>query len=312
MDQSNANVANGVSFDTSHLLFEDNQGFFSEIEDFPGFKQTEFDTDFQNESLSNALQLPGGTQWEYGGGWEGNQYGYMEPSYGIMEQEFSNQYFPDMQEFPTNQMPPQQMQYLQPPNTYPSHQTTQFASSPSDYYSGNDSSPHSTNQSESRSVLSTPSSSESTNQIASSSPAVGTKHRIGNLPNGLLKALTTVLTQTNNPAFKQLIKSKETTTTTKGNVSKARKLASKAVTQSETKKVPTKVPIIKTLASNKPSLDEMRRKKADRMIRNREAALQSRKRKLEEQVALEDSCRELQSRNVQLEKQVSFLEGMGV
>ena len=45
------------------------------------------------------------------------------------------------------------------------------------------------------------------------------------------------------------------------------------------------------------------------MIRNREAALQSRRRKLDEQAALEDTCRDLQDRNVQLDHSVSFLEG---
>ena len=330
MDQSN-DVDTGVSFDTSDLLFEQNQDFFSEIEEFQGFNQTEFNTDFQTHSLSTALQMPDTTQWEYN--WETNQYNYPNESYNTepyTQQEFSNeQYFQNNQEFSNSSLKPQ-MQYLQPPGSY-CQQATQFVTSPnsmSDYYSGNLSSdsspPHPTNQTESRFI--TPhtgtsgySSSESTNQSLLSKPttkqAILPKHNLGNLPNGLMKALTTVLTQTNNPTFKQLLKAQETTTTTtttnaaKGNTSKARKLVSKAEPKSsETKKVPDKIPILKPV-SNKPSLEDMRKKKAERMIRNREAALQSRKRKLEEQEALEDTCRDLQNKNVQLEKQVSFLEG---
>ncbi|KAI6660346.1 Transcriptional activator hacA [Oopsacas minuta] len=343
MEQINDVIENGVSFDSSDLLFEDNQTYFSEIDEFPGFKSSVLNPDINNQTLTmEDLQIPfetnewGYTQYHNPGQWDQN---YPDGSYGnYQNQQFNGEVptnqmntFHDSQEhkdFSTNQIPSfqhsdcytnDQMEYLQVPANYINKQTSYLSSPNSDYYSGtntSDSSPprSSTNQSDSHSFTTHTSdySSVESNKQTGKQTRKQTRHNIGNLPNGLMKALTTVLTQTNNPAFKQLIKTQETTTPPppKGKVNKTRKQTPKIASKiPETKKAPLIIPIQRTGLGNKTSLEEMRKKKAERMIRNREAALQSRKRKLEEQAALEDTCRDLQDRNVQLEKQVSFLEG---
>ena len=326
----------GVSFDSTDLIFDENQAFFSEIEGFPEFNSN---SDFSNQSLTmEDLKIPFDTnEWGYNefqnqGQWDQN---YPSDSYG----NFSNtnmQQFPgemsanqinsfqnsqEYQDFSTNQNPsfqPQgyasdQMQFLQVPQTFDNKPQTSITPSPnSDYFSGNTSSdsspPRSSNRSTSSPFSDNPNveSGKQQNRNQQTNPP---RHNLGNLPNGLMKALTTVLTQTNNPAFKQLIKSQETTTTTTPKSKTTKRKITKITSKPEPKKAPLIIPIQKSGLTNKPSLEEVRKKKAERMIRNREAALQSRRRKLDEQAALEDTCRDLQDRNVQLEKQVSFLEG---
>ena len=339
MQRTNDVTNHGVSFDSTDLIFDENQNYFSEIEGFPEFNSN---SDFSNQSLTmEDLKIPFDTnEWDYNefqnqAQWNQN---YPTDSYG----NFSNtniQQFPgemssnqinsfqnsqEYQNFSTNQNPsfqPQdccvsdQMQFLQIPQTFDNKQTNFIPSPNSDYFSENISSdsspPHSSNQSTS-SPFSENSNNGSVQQENLNQQTNPPRHNLGNLPNGLMKALTTVLTQTNNPAFKQLIKSQETTTTTTTTKPKSttnKRKITKIASKPEVKKAPLILPIQKSGLTNKPSLEEVRQKKAERMIRNREAALQSRKRKLEEQAVLEDTCRGLQDRNVQLEKQVSFLEG---
>ena len=332
MQRTNDVTDHGVSFDSTDLLFDGNQTFYSEFEGFPEFKSN---SDFSNQSLTmEDLKIPFDTnEWDYNGyqnqaQWDQN---YPNGSYNTNTQQLpgemlanrinSFQNSQEYQDFSTNQNPsfqPQdchvtdQTQILQVPQTY-DNKRTNITPPNSDYYSGNTSTdsspPRSSNQSTS-SPFTDNSIIEPVKQQNRIQPTNPPRHNLGNLPNGLMKALTTVLTQTNNLAFKQLVKSQETTTTTTTpRTTTSKRKITRISSKPEPKKAPLIVPIQKSGLTNKPSLEEVRRKKAERMIKNREAALQSRKRKLEEQAVLEDSCRDLQDRNVQLEKQVSFLEG---
>ena len=320
MERNIDTFESGLSFDSSDLLFQNNSQFFSELEEFPGYGPVEPNkNDFHNQSLTmQDLQMPFQAET-----WDSN-YSNDFPNFSGVEFSTENvpnyqnhpdfkcdniQSCPDPSYIPAPPYPPsvhyqtEQMQYLGVPQDYPKPAESYSHSPNSDYYSGNlssDSSPHSSTPTSNPSPPAKP-----THSKKGAQP----KHNVGNLPDGLMKALTTVLCKTNNPAFKQLMQSSDSQSANKKS-GKSKKLASRPNPDSSKRAPVSRIPIVKPVAlSNKPSLEEMRKKKAERMIRNREAALQSRKRKLDEQAALEDTCRELQDRNIQLEKRVSFLEG---